>query len=370
MSSPNNNRKPVPGFGNVEINPDSFGAGGEEKSRRAKPVAIDFGPVVLPSSAPTVKAPPPAARTQKFVWELQHVPELPECHVLERTAVFVPHSTPSLISRRISDVLRERSIEAVYEDDKAKIKCLTEDGVDFRVRLYRGRNKFHHGIIVEVQRRFGSSLDFRSDTTAILDSAEGKTVPPPPAFGSNNLPLVSDSDDDGYQADGASSLSMVSKMFSHSGEDAHHLALQTLTSLTDSAKVGRSTARKVSEALLIDGDVGGKVLSLILDKKGEDDLFKLRTAAMTVLANALRAVQGKVSGMLREQLHPVLIQELRQAEKNPRMAVQAARCVEMLLGHEQSDADLHAVLTTALEAGKARHAALERQAQICLDKIH
>jgi hypothetical protein len=352
----------------TDVDTSGMDAGGEERTRRvAAPSAISFGSISPAVIAP-VKMSPSSRTQQKFVWVLDDVPDLPEFHVLERTAVFVPNSSPSCVAKRISDVLRDRSIQAVFEDDKAKVKCITEDGVDFRVRLYRGLGKFSHGIIVEVQRRFGASLDFRGVTMAILDSAEGKAVPPP---GSSCLPLVSDSEDDSYETDGVSSLNMVSKMLSHPGHDATNVAMQTLACLTDPSKVEIATARKVSEALLADSDVWGKVLSLILDKNSEDDdLFMLRTAAMGVLANVLRNVQGRIPTMLREQLHPSLVRDLCSADKNPRLAVQAARCVEMLLtGDEQSDADLHHALTVAVEAGASRYVALERQAQLCLAKI-
>lgn len=306
----------------------------------------------------------------KGTWELKGVPTLPEYHPLERTAVFVPNASPSDVSMRISDVLRERSIEAFYEDEKAKVKCITTEGVDFRVRLYRGRSRFDHGIIVEVQRRFGASNNFYNDTMAILDAAEGKVPPPPPLSGSN-MPLVSDGEDDSESVDGSSSLLMVSKMLSHPGYDSHYLALQTLSSLTDASKMGAGTARNVSTELLrldTDNDVGGKVLSLVIDKKGDDDIFKLRSMALQVIANAFQTVKGEVPSILKDQLRSVLIQELREAEKNPRIAVQAARVVEFFLP-EDTGSDLHNALETALEAGTARHASLQRQTQVCLDKL-
>ena len=360
----------------------------DEPSRRVA-VAVAAPPRLLQSHQTIEKPTPgvicpvppvPKEVVPKFAWRLDRVPTLPECHVLESTAVFVPNAVPQVISERISDILRVRSIEAVYDDDKAKVKCVSADGVDFRVRLYRGRGKFNHGIIVEVQRRFGTSLNFHQDTMAILNKAEGKSVPPPPpSFGrdttsSSSLPLiVSDSEEDEQAStDGSSSLSMVEKMFEHPAHDTHSLGYQLLTSLTDSSKVGVKTARSVSSKLLeADNAVGSKVLSLVLDRKGEDELFKLRTCAFTVLANAMHAVKGDMSDTpLREQLSRVLIDELRDAQENPRLAVQAARCVEMLLHkNEQEDADMHSALMKANEVGAARHAGLEEQAQKCLAKF-
>jgi hypothetical protein len=197
-----------------------------------------FGAMI--NTAP-MKAPLTATQTQsrpKFVWNLSSVPTLPEFHPLERTAVFVPNTPASIIAQRLSVVMRERSIESTYDNDKAKVKCVTTDGVDFRIRLYRGRNHYSHGIIVEVQRRFGSSLHVHSDTKAILDAAEGRAPPSPPASIPNRmaLPEVSDDEDDDYDVpppSGSSSLGMVSKMLSLPGFDAQYLGLQTLSSLVD-----------------------------------------------------------------------------------------------------------------------------------------
>ena len=321
------------------------------------------------AAAPVCKPPAPASKS--FVWELHDVAPLPEFHPLERTAVFIPHALPIKVSERISEVLRERSIEATYDDEKAKVKCITSDGVDFRIRLYRGRGSFDHGIIVEVQRRFGTSNSFHKDVDAILGAAQGIVTPTPSTMSCSNLPLVSDADDEFEPIDGSSSLQMVSKMFSHPGYDAHYLALQTLSSLTDSSKMGTSTARAVSESLLrlgSDNDVGAKVMSLVIDKQGDDDMFKLRAMAMQVTANAFHALSGNVSPMLKEQMRSVLIQELRHAEDSPRTAVHAARIVEFLVP-EDTGSDLHSALEKALETGAARHAALQRHAQICLAKV-
>ena len=374
--------------------------GREEVTRRVGGVVAqpDFGALVSPLQAPSAsplssygasslsavpqksssspgvqqKAPP-----HKGSWTLSDVPTLPEYHPLERTAVLVENASPSQVSQRISDVLRERSIEAIYEDDKAKVKCVTSDGIDFRIRLYRGRGNYSHGIIVEVQRRFGASINFHKDTQAILDAAQGN-APPPLKSSSSGLPLlVSDSEEDFSPLPPGESLQTVVKMLSHPGYDSHYLALQTLTSLTDASKMGPATARNVStELLLPDNPVGSRILGLIVEPKKQDDDFNLRVMALTVLANAIQSVQGNVSNIVvGEQVRPVLIQELGQADASPRAAYQAARCLEWLLLQEEkgwsssSSSELRSALEQALQVGQARHADLERQAQVCLNKM-
>jgi hypothetical protein len=327
-------------------------------------------------------AEPPKKMVKRGIWKLRDVPVLPELYVLERTAVFVPHATPEDVSMRVSEVLRERSIEATYDDVAAKAKCLTADGVDFRVRLFRGRGSYGHGVIVEVQRRFGTSNVFFEETTAILDAAEDKVpVPPPPVLAksstTNALPLMTSGNGADQVPDNdsplrpSSSLDMVSKMLNHRGYDTKHLALQMLISLTDASKIGTRTAESVStEFLKLDdaNEVAGSVLSFILDKKVDDDMAKLRALAFQATANAFQAVNGKVSPILKDQFRFVVVDELREAKKTPRNALQAARIAEFLIP-EDAGSDLHNALEMAAEVGAARHAALQRQAQLCLDKL-
>lgn len=343
--------------------------GAEEKTRR---VAFQPSFAPMPSFEPAVvKAPPaavtkmpPAAPVREGTWKLPAVPVLPKFHPLEQTAVFVPHSIPKEVSMRISEVLRERSIEATFDNEKAKVSCVTPDGVDFRVRLYGGRGEFDHGIIVEVQRRFGTSSVFYEDTKAILDAAEGKVPPPPPSLG-GSLPMVTEEHSSPVNA--SSSLSMVSEMLNQPGHDTTFLALQMLSSLTDSSKMGAGTAKTISEELLrLDdsNEIAGNVFSLLMDESGDGDAYKLRSLTFQAVANAFQSVNGNVSTLLQEQLSPLVIQALRDAEKSPRVAYQAARMASFLTSNE-----LRLPLRNALEVGKARHSALECQARMCLTKL-
>jgi hypothetical protein len=307
----------------------------------------------------------------RYVWKLPVAPTLPEFHPLERTSVFVPNATPPMIAAGISDLLRERSIEASYDNEKAKVKCVTTDGVDFRIRLYRGRNQYSHGIIVEVQRRFGSSLQFHSDTRAILDVAEGKTPMPPPAT-MNALPEVSDDEDEDDFAplpSGASSLVMVSKMLGFPGFDSQYLGLQTLSSLVDPERMSLSTARAVSTELLQrSSEVGTKVFSIIVSRNSDESSMSLRVMALGILANAMRA-SSIVPEFLRNQLRPVLLQDLKEAEQHPNTALVAARCLEYFIRGDHDTMELNEAFEVGREVGEARHANLMQQAERCIASI-
>jgi len=392
MSGQDNNKKVPPPAFHQGSNMDRYGISlhmddeVEETTRRVggaggfnpsfAPSNISFeammapaGPQVGTFSTASVKA-QAVDKPAKFQWLLPDAPTLPEFHPLERTAVFVPNTDAKVVSGRISDVLRDRSIEASFDDTKGRARCVSADGVDFRVRMYRGRGQYGHGIIVEVQRRFGTSINFHSDTKAILDSAEGKTPAPPPTK-PTNLPLGPQ--DDNYSPSAGSSLGMVARMLNFPGYDAQYLALQTLTSLTDPAKMGMATAMSVSTELMNSStnDVGTKLLMLILSSpKNQEESFDLRVMAMNVLANVLQVVAGDVPEAIKMQLRPVMKQDLRKAESNPRLATIAARCIEHLIENDRSASDIyHDALEAAFQVGNDRHAGLMRQAERCLQKI-
>jgi hypothetical protein len=350
-----------------------------------------------------------------FSWKLSFVPVLPEFHPLERTATFVPNAMPAEVASRISDVLRERSIEAKYENGKAKVKCTTAEGVDFRIRLYRGRGRYNHGIIVEVQRRFGFSLNFHNETQAILKGAE-REVPAPPAplmAASGNttttttttttLPQVSDGDDEddennygatvAYPVPSAkSSLAMVAKMMKLPGFDSQYLGLQMLSPLVDSEKLSLSTARAVATSLFEeDCEVGEKVFEYVVkntnsnsnnnnkstsrttkkpgvfddDDDHNNPSMILRNASLSILANATKA-HGTMPESLRETLRPALLRDLHDAETHPNTAFLAAKCLEYCIRDGRDHTELSTAFRVAYTAGESRHANLMHQAKKCM----
>jgi len=333
-------------------------------------------------------------RDQKiFCWNLYKVPSLPEFHPLERTAVFVPYSFPSKISVRISDVLRDRSIQAKYDNEKAKVSCVTSNGVDFRIRLYRGRNQYNHGIIIEIQRRFGTSFSFHRDIKAILDAAEGKkktaATPSPP---NSRHPITSNSNNDSYSLPNAteeeghdydtfkpkpnSSLKMVRKMLlsRSGGYDTKYLAMQILITSTDPKKVGLMTAKSIAKEIILPGnDVGATVAEMILSPMKEEDSFGLNIMAITVLSNVFGMISGDIPDHLKLALLPVLSKSLRNADKNPRMAHIAAKCIEHIIGNgveSSTEGDLiREALEVASKVGNAKHIGLMHQTEVCLQKI-
>jgi len=311
----------------------------------------------------------------KYVWNLTKVPDLPEFQSLERTTVLVPDSSPAMVSSRVSSILRERSIQATYDDELAKVKAITSDGVDFRIRLYRGRFKGNFGIIVEVQRRFGTSFQFHSDSQAILDAVQGKTPAP---VRKSIIPEVSqdllDSDDEDVPppppSGSSSSLFMVERMLSLPGFDARYLGLQTLSALVDPQRMSLQTARQTALTLFkTESAVGDEILSYISRRNNKDESHTLlRVMALGILANAMKA-SGVVPEALRLSLRQVLLQDLLNAKDNTNAALLAVKCMEYFIRGDHDTIELHEAFEAARKVGEERHLALMEQAQRCISRI-
>eukprot|EP01083_Nonionella_stella_P131042 397854_1 len=107
-------------------------------------------------------------------WDVRdhNVPNLPSFYPLDQAAAFVPQASPPILATRIVSALKSRSISVTYDVKNVKVDCVSKSDVHFRVRLYRGRGEYNHGIIVEVQRREGFDISYAQDVYAILDAAE------------------------------------------------------------------------------------------------------------------------------------------------------------------------------------------------------
>lgn len=382
------NRRPPPGKKAVPAIPKKNMDDGEEEvtrrigtarpnfgganTRLASPTPISTGPTMM-TSMPKAQAAIQSYSRARNVWGLSSVPTLPEFHPVERTAVFVANTKPEELASRITTVLRELSIEASYDDAKAKVRCVSLEGVDFRVRLYRGRGDYSHGIIVEIQRRFGSGLNFHNEVKAILEAAEGKRPSAPPSGASSRIiPEVSDDDDDDNvpPPSGASSLSMVSRMLQIPGFDGQYLGLQTLSTLVDTERMTPQTARKVAAELLkTDSEVGRQVFAYTVNRNLEDESYaELRVMALQILANSIKAT-SIIPEFLRGELRPVLLEDIKAAEKYPRAACAALGSMEYFIQRDEDTMELNDAFNVALEAGEARHMKLMQQAQRCIAAI-
>jgi len=324
------------------------------------------------------------------------VKPIPPCYPLERSSTLVQNSSSVEIACRISECLQRRSIAASYDTKKAKAKCMSANGVDFRIRLYSGKGKFSNGVIVEVQRRSGSSVSFQRDCAAILDSAGSglnSSVESSSHDAPTLLPRTEQHVSTAQHMAGTSSISRAESLLTSNRLDANVLGLKSLCLMTNALQSGSETALNCSRVIL--SDVNGTrirdvIISLVLHNKmpsvREFDgairgyLDTLRNFSMTVIANAvdILAKENELGSVLTYQswlvddYMDVLIEDLKQAENRPNEASTAARCLGNVV-KASPEARTKAMqlgaaklMGMALDVGRASHDNLAKETRKCV----
>jgi hypothetical protein len=310
------------------------------------PVPLSLAPPSFGSSIATAPS-KSLHRIGPCGWDLTEAPVLPEFHPLERTAVFCPHSDARTVASRVSAVLKERSIHAEYVG--AEAECLTADNVEFSVFLYRGKEQFKHGIICEVQRLNGNSINFHDETLAVLNAAENKESHEPFPKKFKMIPLVEDEDD--YEVS-SSLLDFVRKTLD-GGEDSQRLGLETLVIMTDPSKVGSKTAMTACRNLMESGnEVTGTVINKLINEPS------LALQVMIILSNVASTTQQSL--LLNDSvIKTLLIKNLR--SPNAQIAYLAAKC----LTKDDVDTELADALMVAQKLGSEKHDGLyERTSEL------
>jgi hypothetical protein len=277
---------------------------------------------------------------------------------LERTHREIQDTKASVVSSRIANALRCLSIEAEYDDEKAKAKCKSSDLVYFRIRLYSGGEN-GQPVVVEVQRRCGSASSFMHSCRAILNSAEGKgvegalamkKVPPfmkKPIGQMRCLQSVIPKDENVEEVSIAE-LDCVMNMLRSKQRDSNVLGLENLCCITDPVKTKPLVAIRVSKCVVLGDekyDVREEIRALTERDVFDPEEFNskhaehLRHLSLAVFANALSTCSndGCLSTAVKEQrwfedhLIPLLIDELKRAPLSACIAYRAASCIHSLL---------------------------------------
>ena len=301
------------------------------------------------------------------------------------------------VAKRISDSLQRLSIDAQYDDEKAKAKCKTMECVKFRIRLYAGGDN-GQPVVVECQRRAGSTSCFMRSCRAVLDAAEGAEVTsaapkklsaPPMNLGAmkclQSVTVAGPSPEEEAAAafDAAASLCKSDK------QDIVVLGLQSLCNLTDPLKTSPVTAVKVSKWMLTGHETQSTredvsaIVQMVVDDE-EEELAGLYEAqkhhALIAFANALDmcAKDGSLGKAVAEDswfetvLVPALLEAVKAAPAAASNAYAATRGINSLLS--ASDAARRMVeelngmetLKMAHEFGLENHDLLAREAGRCL----
>ncbi|EED93521.1 predicted protein [Thalassiosira pseudonana CCMP1335] len=343
-----------------------------------------------------------------------NIPSLPSFYPLDKSSVFIQNTSASTIATRISSILRQRSIVAVYSTPNALANCTSKQNVSFRIRLYRNstsqdeegnaiaQQQSLNGIIVEVQRREGFELSYPKDVFAILDGAEGKMSDPsmdesPIFFEDETLHaqvVVEDEEGETAAGDGSGrstvvSLSLISAILCPKNAtvsatiDRTDFALSSLAALTNVDRMGHA-AVLISNDLLMSTEYEGlrDVIFANINQKSQVDSSSTSVISsqerpmmksLEVLANATLSTRGSSSSSFslgESSILSTLIFNIENSSSNPRVAdlscVILKNSMQSLNMSSDDSERLLQALIKAVSVGSECHADLELHSQQCL----
>jgi hypothetical protein len=273
---------------------------------------------------------------------------------LELTHRKIPGAEAEEVSSRISEALRCLSIEAEFDDEKAKAKCRTWDYACFRIRLFAG-SESGQPVVVELQRRNGPGMSFMQSCRAILCAAEGRALTllhkkAPPFI---KCPVASMKCLQGLQpeidreAELKIALNKVMELLSKN-DSSIVLAMENMCLLTDPVKTSPSMALRASKTILTSDSIYNvrEEMTSLLERGGLSSGFggqnhpdRLRHLALLVLSNALSlaAKDGSLERSIQQDqwfeqfLIPTLMDEVRSAKTSPNNAYVASGCLVSLI---------------------------------------
>eukprot|EP00586_Coscinodiscus_wailesii_P015005 CAMPEP_0172506726 /NCGR_PEP_ID=MMETSP1066-20121228/197688_1 /TAXON_ID=671091 /ORGANISM="Coscinodiscus wailesii, Strain CCMP2513" /LENGTH=462 /DNA_ID=CAMNT_0013283887 /DNA_START=147 /DNA_END=1535 /DNA_ORIENTATION=- len=187
---------------------------------------------------------------------------VPEHYFLERTHRFISSTPATVVSTRISDCLRDCSIEAKFDNAKAKAICKNKSMDKYRINLFRGRGDYKHGVIVEVQRRTGSSVTFMRDCRIILDAADGEVFDDKPSC---EMPPVPEKLKRENIVCPMSDSTIAIRLFENHGIETRILGAELLCFSTDCTKTDLKTAIAATRNILDEKSSAFNVITTVIE---------------------------------------------------------------------------------------------------------
>lgn len=351
--------------------------------------SVSFAPAAIPPTFANSKDDQLKESRQRHPWRVAKVP--PPTYPIERTHEVLHDVSPLVVADRIAACLREHSIGATYDHQDAICRAQLDDLTRFNIRLFEADD----GIIVELQRRSGSSPSFHNAAHAILLWAKGQQMNADPKVSSpcrphGILPSLfnqaaryrccreskatgkKDGDTSDEQNDDekdtstkvskicGGDLAIVDCLLRKPMLDARLLAIESLRYLTDEESSGTDAATAVAKAIMCGSDeqsvnIRDALFSLVVNGTLDNNKCNecpsdceidrefnhaMHAIALVVLANAiglvLKARAAEPDAFLCcsnevEELLTALCEDIADAEEKPTDAYQALRCMFELI---------------------------------------
>jgi len=323
--------------------------------------------------ASTMSGPPDSISTPGDWATENKLRRLGQYHPLDPSHVTFPKAHLRDNIRRLTDCLRVLSCRVLYEDQKLSANCLTMEHVQFQITFFE---KDPLTVILEVQRRAGDSYIFHHDyarpilatvrRNGKIQDEKCRLMNRSIALSMDRLVTVDVTEDHIKQA-----IELATQLIISERIDACSLGMESLESLTDANKTGRSVAIKVAREFVVpscktSSELVRVMLQYLLDEEESEASYR----ALHIWANVLQLVASDAETSLdqfcdticpAEVLLRSLMSWVEEVHRHPHEATMAlwglaalCRCKPRL----GSLISRHA-LRNAEEVGLARHAALE-----------
>jgi len=297
-----------------------------------------------------------------------------------RRTTYEVYESASTIAYRIFDCNRVRSIEAVYNNERAIAICTASHNTIFRVRLFKGKSS--GSILVEVQKLSGCSLIFNVEYRAILQSTKYNEIPVSEQpqhyttaltgmYGNTYIPL-----DDSILEE---TIYTAQSDLLSDRQDAYLLALEDIASTTNPQQSSNSIAFKASKMIVERCSGILESITKVLSCKYEDTAERkyVRYLSLTILNNVILSLSKDCfikDAKYDESWMKLLVNEIKHAAIHPRNAALAAKCINVLVANSkearcQIDRDSMVALQDAKQIGELSYASLEKQALSAINVI-
>lgn len=318
---------------------------------------------------------PEQIATDKSRWSVVDAKPVPVWG-LEKGTVQV-YDGPSIVSTRIGESLRLRSVQAHFDADRAEAECKTNDSLRYNIYLYAGADDSTH---VEVMMMDGCRFSFKKERQLIMNAAKGlgavEAVPCAPKglkipANLKSLyvpPSINDLE---------TTLQSASDQIHSNQRETVLFALQNLAFKTNGEKAHLETAQKLSKLLMQNkSEIRDLIVSVYVALSTEmkdETSHHICDACLCILENGIISL-SKNDGFLDreckclvEELIPSLVQNLK-SSKCHRHTCLALRCLSLLVDNSSlaceavDRTNIASVIEQIVELGRREHLMLEKTA--------
>jgi len=218
---------------------------------------------------------------------------------LDKKAVLV-HDSATIVSSRIEQSLRLRSVQAQFDDVLGEARCETSSSIQYIVGLFDGPEGSTY---VEVRRMYGCGHEFRGERDAVVNAARGLNQNENKSL-SMSVPKLSIPDDllglyvPPSTSELEGTLDRACDQFHSRNRYTVLFALENLVSMTTADKVYRETAHTMSK-LIMQNKIGIRDMLLTIyineahNTSSRDSLsVQICGAVLRILINSIFALSS------------------------------------------------------------------------------